>query len=384
MEPLPETPDFSRVNLEVLELPRIRAALKDAGLETTGTADEVARRLFDLTSAAPDAVACDCCMTFSDPDAYPDACPFCGSTDDEPAKTPEPAKKTAKKKATKKTTTKAAKEEKPTKPAAEPKRKKKTTTKKAPAKKTAAAAKPETKPTKTRTGGEIEREESAACEVLTVEQYEAEVQAVRDLLQANGRNNYEIAVRLAGMSKTKLYHMKRGDDGKPAYRTFADFCKAELRMTRQWVDKLIKAARTFSRDEWEEVGVWKLGMIVNVEDDETRKELYEVAKTSSQSELREELQNRQREPGFESDAPTRDRPTPSETPAPRVEPSEPLTTATVDQVVDIPLLTEAGEVANDFIDGLVGVETAANGVEIRYRLIIQDGRATLHVERKRR
>jgi hypothetical protein len=221
---------------------------------------------------------CDKCRGASDPDAVP-FCPFCGDGDDgaaavgdppeegggedvgvpeedgdaeEPgdgedppapaAVVPEsPASKDQKlvKKERAKKAPKAEKAEKPTVPPPES----------APVKKDALAKKGD---------AAVALSDADAQRIL-----DADVAEVRSLDRELNTYNWRLAQKLIEIGNSEHWKYRKTAEGKVAYRTFEEFANAELDITREYAQTLMRVGLRFKEKEVVELGVTKLRAVLN-------------------------------------------------------------------------------------------------------------------------
>lgn len=366
------------VKLDKVKVSLVRIALKNAGLEVSGTAEAVVRRLLahQVETDPNNVLQCDVCGA-SSMESYED-CPFCNSEDGTPDAVPAPPEKEAKPAKARKEKKPAPVKDKPTK-----------ATKEKPAKKpTTAPPKPGGK------GTALVKQEAVGdgsdAVVLTVKQLDAEIAAIKKAEERGTSSLFEIGHRMLRIRSGGL-HTLRVDKktGKPLYKKWEDFCQAELNMTRVHAQRLMNVVDGFKEEEVELIGPTKLSLIVGVKPGENREQLLDMArKGATRSTIADEVKRLTEAGKLErrhSGATSKATEAASEAKRRRApDKSDPITMATAEQEVTVPLMTPEGDQAVKLADGVTGQETTSNGIIITYTLRLVKGvGAMLEVTRKR-
>src|SRR5690606_17576813 len=141
-------------------------------------------------------------------------------------------------------------------------------------------------------------------------------------------------------------------------------------MTRVHAQRIMNVVDGFTTEEVSEIGVTKLVLIAGVKPGDSREKLLELArKGEPRSKIAAEVKrlteagklerrHRDDDPAVAARAGKRQAP----------EQSEPLTIATAEQEISVPLVDKAGNHATKFADGVTGQEVTSNGVQITYTL----------------
>lgn len=252
---------------------------------------------------------CDCTTCGGDSDSRLDACPFCGdsetdaedveeATELESVPEPEPAPAPAKpvKEPAKAKGAKPAKEPKAAEP--EPAKPSKPAT---PIKleKPANKAKPLVAldpPSKTNApvvsrivavaedGVEVIDKSAASVEAL-----DESVHRVTTLKNQAAKGIWDIGVEIKRILDEKLWRLRLDANGEALYKTFAQFCKAELEMGYSHANRLMQVASTFPKELMERVGIAKCSIALHVPV-EARAKLLDGAESKSKSTLSKEAQ----------------------------------------------------------------------------------------------
>lgn len=246
---------------------------------------------YRVTSTAED--LCDCSTCGGDSDARLDACPFCGDSalDEEPEAEPaEPAEPAPAK-------GKAAKgKAKPEKPA-----KKKLVRKKKPTEAPQAAAKG-SGGTKGGKGQAPAKPKSQKAPAAGTEVVEAEgvvvvdkgelaesalddtIVRIENLKKQAAKGIWDLGMEIKDILDRGLWRLRLDDAGKPRYRTFSAFCKAELGMAYSHANRLVGVATAFPKELMERIGIAKCSIALHVPK-EARDKLLEGAESKSKAEL---------------------------------------------------------------------------------------------------
>jgi hypothetical protein len=245
---------------------------------------------YRATSTAED--LCDCSTCGGDSDARLDACPFCGDTalDEDgdagpaPEPTPEPTPEPAKGKGGK------------AKPAKKKlvRKKKPTAAPQAAAKGSGGAkggkgqgsAKPEPQG---RPGASAEVVEAEG--VVVVDKGELAEAALDDtivrienLKKQAAKGIWDLGMEIKDILDRGMWRLRLDEAGKPRYRTFSAFCKAELGMAYSHANRLVGVATAFPKELMERIGIAKCSIALHVPK-EARDKLLEGAESKSKAEL---------------------------------------------------------------------------------------------------
>jgi hypothetical protein len=165
----------------------------------------------------------------------------------------------------------------------------------------------------------------------------------------------------------------RLNDGKPAYKSFKDFCKVELDFSYPHVKRLIAVAEAFPKEVMEKIGVAKCSVMLSLPP-AVRKEMVKDADVKSVAQLSDEAKR------------LRD----GEAPAPP--PKGSLTVAMAPGIVEIPLVARpkkpgskvSDKPAKSLTDDPIAIENLPNKVQVTYGLIRRDdGSLMLRITRRR-
>ncbi len=258
--------DLTQVNVTLLN-----TTLKEAGIKVTSKQDVAARvRLltdFELKACPDDAKlpedqrkggGCSVCGGFSQ--LSRPACPYCGTSEEQPAATSpvaQPAPKSAKAaKAKEKPNVKAGKPGKP---------------KLAPAQVALAKAEAAGKVTKANTQKILDSEKR-----------------IRGLLADSMVSHWKLGREINTVYKDGLFKFHVGDDGKPVH-TFSSWCES-VNLSPQYARSLMVVAANFNEKQMRDVGVTKLNIVMRVPST-ARAELVEKAAGMSRNELEAEVRN---------------------------------------------------------------------------------------------
>jgi hypothetical protein len=371
---------YKSVKLEKVRITYVREALKTHKLESTGTAEEVVKRLLahqvENREAVDSLLECDTCGAFS-METYDD-CPFCRSEEGEADAAPEPEAKPVK-------APKAAKEAKPAKaPKAEKAAK---APKVEPAKVEEKPVKPRKrimKPTATEDVGD-----GSHAVVMDAKELDAEVAAIKEAQDRGTASLFEVGHRMLRIRSNGLHSLRLNAAGKSLYKKWDEFCQAELGMTRVHAQRIMNVVDGFQADEVNEIGVDKLAIIVGVKSGESREHLLALARAGEpRSKIRDEVKRltdagKLERGSSDKAAPAREAArAANRKQAP--EKSDQITLATTEQEVSIPLKDKDGNQAVKLTHGMKGEEITSNGIVITYTVNVVKGAGVfLEVTRKR-
>lgn len=225
-----------RVSLTKVDASAMRSALSELKLGTAGTTEALAARLLEhygAAAAADDLSYCDACGTGSVVDDDGDPCPFCGAADaDEDGDDDdvvEQASKENKVSMTSKNDVVAA-----------------------------AALRPLVK---------VSPRKAAVVVPTTVvptteKELDKAVGRVRSAMADAQSCAWKLGCELKAIFDAELWMMRVGADGKPAYKTFDAFVRAEFEMARQQAFNYIRAAQNFTKEEVAEIGIAKASLLL--------------------------------------------------------------------------------------------------------------------------
>lgn len=118
----------------------------------------------------------------------------------------------------------------------------------------------------------------------TVEELDAAVVEIGRLHATAALNVYEMGVLIARIIAGKLYLQRRHTTtGHPVYETFAQFCAAELTISKGYAYQLAQLPEKFTRVQIEKAGSRKLTMLLQVMDKPTRDDLADKAAAGATS-----------------------------------------------------------------------------------------------------
>lgn len=100
-------------------------------------------------------------------------------------------------------------------------------------------------------------------------------EAVKRIRTAAVENMYDMGLVVRDIHETQKWKL-RLRDGKPAYRSFNQFCAEELPFSKTHAHTLMKVTEAFTRDVAVEIGVTKLGLVLKAPE-ENQPELMQAA-----------------------------------------------------------------------------------------------------------
>lgn len=267
--------DINLVNLTVLN-----AALKEAGLKTTAKTS-VAERVtlladHEVSKEGPDneLLDCDHCGGLSQP--HHKVCPYCGTGDEQPAPTSPVAVQQAKAKAEGEgKPSKPEKKAKPSKAEAASKRREKAQKK---------AKEEKAKPAK----AALAKVAPATVDRRALDKLDQTERRIAGLVGDNFASAWKLGRELANAFEAGVWKARLDGDGKPAYTGFADWVHQRFSLVPQYARKLMIVSKHFSEKQIREIGPTKLDMVLRVPA-ELREELLEKAGGTPRAELEQEV-----------------------------------------------------------------------------------------------
>lgn len=353
------------------------AYLKSVGLPSDGPIEARLQRLVAYTEKkVPEQMLADCDVCGGASDARLDQCPFCGTAGIPDGAEfadagPEPVTAV---KAAPKPAAKAAKAAPAPKPAPKPA-------------KTAAAKKSEP-------AAAIVRAEDRSS-VAAAPGLDKAVERVNDLKRQAVVSYWELGRAIYDIYEGRLYTQRTDDKGAPKYKSWTQFCHAELGMAPQHSYKLMDVAVSFTKDDVEHVGVAKLGIMLRLPPEERDKMLAQVKNGMPLSKVAQEVRK------LAGGAPARDtgrkgftgkrgsgRKAGSAGDVPKVGPDEVLAVVGLGRT-KIPLFARPMKKGDQPARAMSldhdphGVEDATNDVQVLYRVVKEAKGLVLIVERRR-
>jgi len=96
-----------------------------------------------------------------------------------------------------------------------------------------------------------------------------------------------LGVEIKAIVDGGLWRLRTDEAGKSLYRTFQQFCKAELGMGYTHANRLMKVAETFPKETMERIGIAKCSVMLYLPK-EAREQLLDGAEEKSTSQLSDE------------------------------------------------------------------------------------------------
>ena len=115
---------------------------------------------------------------------------------------------------------------------------------------------------------------------ITVEALDQAVARVREKQASACKSYWELGLEIQAIVNSRLYLARKNEAGKPVYKDFPSFCKAELGMAHVTAYDMILVTRSFTKEDVERVGFTKLKTIARLEAPE-RERLLEAAKSDA-------------------------------------------------------------------------------------------------------
>jgi hypothetical protein len=100
--------------------------------------------------------------------------------------------------------------------------------------------------------------------VISEEALDVALAAVKKAKDAGAMSFWEMGQAVLHIYDQRLYTQRKAEDGKPKYKSFEQFARQELAMSKRHVFRMMDVARLYSRDDFQAVGVSKLAMIAQV------------------------------------------------------------------------------------------------------------------------
>jgi len=315
----------------------------EEGLDTAGL---VSNLVLWYRAVTPKEELCDCSTCGGDSDARLDACPFCGDTEE---------------------TDMVVGQEEDVGQGAEG---------------TVQGSEPEPKPSKPGRrivhASEPELVEAEVVEVvdknaMEVDELDKMLVDIHQLKAQSATSIWELGTKIKELIDTGKWRFRLDDNGRTKYRTFPQFCKAELGMGYTQANRLVKVAEQFPRDQMERLGIAKCSVMLYLPK-EVRDQLATGAENKSVSQLSKEAQE------------LRDGETSPSTPRGS------LTVAMAPGVVEIPLLARpkvnarkaSDKPAKSLSEDPWAVEQLPNKVHCYYSVTKnKDGNLVLAIDRRR-
>jgi hypothetical protein len=267
---VPPKADYTRIDEAVLN-----AALTVRQLGLEGTPRERAQRLImDLAEKVPDGrlVVCSECGFFSD--TQDPACTFCGTGDEPKTATTKEASvaadpKTGQKLVKRPKTTKKIKSAPNSAPSIEGE------IVDAPAGSGAIVLRDPTMITTTHVNG---KSNGKITHANGSDQLDAAVAEVKRLKLETVKSAWQLGIQLKKIFDEKLFLQRRDSKGVPVYKTWPQFCAAELDLTSQHAFKLMDVAAIYSEKQIMQHGIARLGIAIRVPEADRQKFVDDAAK----------------------------------------------------------------------------------------------------------
>lgn len=244
----------------------------------------------------------------------------------------------------------------------------------APAPKSGKAAKPA--PTLVRTEQDDEPPVAPAepAAGLTEADLDAALTNFKQLQETAAGSYFALGEALGKIQESSIWRLRKDENGKPAYVSFEQFLRAETGWTKKYAYRAMKVARVFTREQVQAFGHSKLGVLLELPE-EQRAQLLETGEGLSKRELEKEANAAK---GTDDEAAE---------PAPRV---KTVSLVIPDERHAIPLYAskanaETGEYerAADLDCKPQGTLETDNGVTITFRLSRQGGKLSIILETAR-
>jgi hypothetical protein len=231
---------------------------------------------------------------------------------------------------------------------------------------------------------------SSTPTVYTEEALDAAVEGVRRAKTRAVVSYWELGRAILSCFSGSLWKQRRDAEGSPLYKSWSQFCAAELEMSPQYAYRMMDVAATFSSEDVERFGVNKLGIMLRLSENQREKMLEEARAGMPYTTLAEQV--RQLSPG-PRDTGRKQVGEGKGGRKPKVEaPTNSVTVALTIGRVKVPLFARVPPAkkmgtqkrATRLADDPVGEEILLNGVIQRF-VISKDseGRLILIVERRR-
>lgn len=117
------------------------------------------------------------------------------------------------------------------------------------------------------------------AEVVSAGDLDSMVAEIRALNRGVASNLWIIAGKLVEIDKTEKWKERQTADGKVAYSKFEDFVHAELDMTRQYASALRRCFVNFQKEDFAQIGVSKLRLLLQFPDKTEQQEQLEKLRT---------------------------------------------------------------------------------------------------------
>lgn len=135
----------------------------------------------------------------------------------------------------------------------------------------------------------------------SVEQLDRDVAEVQRLNRGMGAGVWLLAQKVAEISESQRWKLRLDDKGKVKFRTFEDFARDELKISRAYALDLQKIAVRFTRELFETIGYSKLRLVLQAPEDdqaEVLNALKEKGGAIPKRELQEDVAARRKKAGM--------------------------------------------------------------------------------------
>lgn len=265
----------SGVNMGAVKIALVERRLEAFGLQTGGTEAHKVARLSDwYQKHAPKNRIADCTTCGGESDTDEPACPFCGDGEVEAPKASGAAQGASGKALTP-----------PPPPPAKPVAVKTPPPPPVPAD---AAGKGLVRVTKT--SARVPPPPGSATELAlpaTEEALDEHVAEVRVLMASAADRLWELGFKLKAVFDSSLWTQRKADGGGDKYKSWGQFCEAELSISHGYSLKLMDVVREFTREQVKQIGASKLYITLQVPKGEARDRLLGIAPSVSRRELEE-------------------------------------------------------------------------------------------------
>ena len=99
--------------------------------------------------------------------------------------------------------------------------------------------------------------------MMTIAMLDADVAEVKALDHQKNGYDWKLAQKLCEIAESLRFKLRLTAEGKTAYRTFEEFANAELDITREYAELLMRGAKRFSESEFANLGITKIRSVIS-------------------------------------------------------------------------------------------------------------------------